>query len=198
MHMFVRQGIKAVRMDDIAQELGISKRTLYEMFGDKEQLLYLCLKHYLADINESAISKAKETSGNMLETILTVFFEMTRYNETNNRLFTNLRKFYPSVYNRIHCEQGEAGTKRFKKAIEECVNSGLLDNKTDIDLALTMLYYIATGIVARKDVILPEGVSAHEAFISIVLIFFRGLSTSEGLRIIDDFAASERFKDFID
>lgn len=39
MHMFVSQGIKSVRMDDIAQQLGVSKRTLYEMFGDKEGLL---------------------------------------------------------------------------------------------------------------------------------------------------------------
>ncbi|WP_303669866.1 TetR/AcrR family transcriptional regulator, partial [uncultured Alistipes sp.] len=35
MQMFVAQGIKAVRMDDIARQLGVSKRTLYEEFGDK-------------------------------------------------------------------------------------------------------------------------------------------------------------------
>ena len=45
--MFVASGIKAVRMDDIAQTLGVSKRTLYEMFGDKEELLYLCMTHFL-------------------------------------------------------------------------------------------------------------------------------------------------------
>ena len=39
MEMFVTQGIKSVRMDDIARQLSISKRTLYEMFGDKEELL---------------------------------------------------------------------------------------------------------------------------------------------------------------
>ena len=43
MHMFVSQGIKSVRMDDIAQQLGVSKRTLYELFGDKEGLLYLAM-----------------------------------------------------------------------------------------------------------------------------------------------------------
>ena len=37
MQMFVSQGIKSVRMDDIAQQLGVSKRTLYELFGDKER-----------------------------------------------------------------------------------------------------------------------------------------------------------------
>lgn len=46
MQMFVSQGIKSVRMDDIAQQLGVSKRTLYEMFGDKEGLLYLAMERY--------------------------------------------------------------------------------------------------------------------------------------------------------
>lgn len=40
MQIFLKQGIKAVRMDDIAQMMGISKRTLYELFGDKETLLF--------------------------------------------------------------------------------------------------------------------------------------------------------------
>jgi len=40
MRMFVSHGIRAVRMDDVAQQLGVSKRSLYELFGDKEGLLY--------------------------------------------------------------------------------------------------------------------------------------------------------------
>lgn len=46
MQMFVTQGIKSVRMDDIAQQLGVSKRTLYELFGDKEGLLYLAMERF--------------------------------------------------------------------------------------------------------------------------------------------------------
>ena len=44
--MFVAQGIKSVRMDDIAQQTGVSKRTLYELFGDKEGLLFLSMSNY--------------------------------------------------------------------------------------------------------------------------------------------------------
>ena len=40
MKAFLEQGIKAVKMDDVAQMLGISKRTLYEIYKDKEELLY--------------------------------------------------------------------------------------------------------------------------------------------------------------
>ena len=47
--MFVGQGIKAVRMDDIARHIGVSKRTIYEQFGDKEELLYQCLSYYVRE-----------------------------------------------------------------------------------------------------------------------------------------------------
>ena len=197
MQMFVRQGIKAVRMDDIAQELGVSKRTLYEMFGDKEELLYLCLKRHLTLVNEAVAEKARKAD-NMLESILIGFFEMTQYSETNNRIAGNLRKFYPEVHERLHRELGSSSTERFKRAIGQCVEKGLLDRKANIDLAITMLYYMAAGIVARKDVIMPEGLSVREAFLSVVILFFRGISTSEGLRIIDEFTSSDRYRRYIE
>ena len=192
MQMFVRQGIKAVRMDDIAQELGVSKRTLYELFGDKEELLYLCLRRHMTIVNEAVVEKARK-GGNMLEAVLIGFFGMTQYSETNSRIFGNLKRFYPEVHERLHRELGAIGTERFNRAIEQCVAQGLLDHKANIDLAITMLYYMASGIIARKDVIMPEGMSAREAFISVVIIFFRGISTAEGLQVIDRFAADNRY-----
>lgn len=196
MQMFVRQGIKSVRMDDIAQELGVSKRTLYELFGDKEELLYLCLRQHMSEVNESVAREARQADS-LLESILIGFLEMTKHSETNSRIAGNLRKFYPSVHERLHRELGEAGTMRFRTAIGECVKCGLLDENANIDLAITMLYYMATGIVARKDVLMPEGVSVREAFISVVILFFRGISTPEGMRIIDSFAAGDRFRAYM-
>lgn len=192
MSMFVRQGIKAVRMDDIAQELGVSKRTLYEMFGDKEELLYLCLERYTSLLNDH-IAQTGADARNCLEAILTELFEMTRYSETNHRIMGNLQKFYPTVHERLRSEVGRRDTERFKNAIQTCVRQGLLDEKVNIDFALTMLYYMARGVVTRKELILPEGISVREAFFGVVLMFFRGISTSEGMRIIDDFHKSERF-----
>jgi AcrR family transcriptional regulator len=48
MKAFALHGVRAVKMDDVAQSLSISKRTIYEMFGNKEQLLIEVLKTYKA------------------------------------------------------------------------------------------------------------------------------------------------------
>lgn len=191
--MFVSQGIKSVRMDDIAQSLGVSKRTLYELFGDKEELLYLCLSWYL-NVQHEEIVKVCAKADNNLEAVLIGFFEMTQYSETNNRIMTNLRKFYPTVFDRIHSCSGDGGTLRLKTSIQKCVNDGYLDGNFNIDLAITLLYYTAVGVIVRKDIVFPEGVSVREAFVQVVICFFRGIATEKGLRVIDDFYRSDRLK----
>ena len=70
--MFRQLGIKAVRMDDIAHNLGVSKRTLYELFEDKMNLLKLCMLHYYETRNSRINAKISECN-NVLESILTAF-----------------------------------------------------------------------------------------------------------------------------
>jgi len=97
MHMFVSQGIKSVRMDDIAQQLGVSKRTLYELFGDKEGLLYLAMDRYFEKkrIERAAVCAHAR---NVLEAMFMVLGGVMDNAEVIQRLLNNLRKFYPAVH----------------------------------------------------------------------------------------------------
>lgn len=81
MRMFVAQGIKAVRMDDIAQQLGVSKRTLYELFGDKEGLLHLAMTCYF-DRNRSHWAEVTREARNVLERMFLVLDDMLEHAET--------------------------------------------------------------------------------------------------------------------
>lgn len=92
MHMFVSQGIKSVRMDDIAQQLGVSKRTLYELFGDKEGLLYLAMDRYFEKkrIERAAVCAHAR---NVLEAMFMVLGGVMDNAEVIQRLLNNLRKF---------------------------------------------------------------------------------------------------------
>lgn len=59
MQLFKQKGIRAVKMDDIATEMGISKRTLYEIYSNKEDLLYECVKHDSEKMTNSCRSMPK-------------------------------------------------------------------------------------------------------------------------------------------
>ena len=72
MSLFVKHGIKKVKMDDVAAALTISKRTLYEVFTDKENLLLSGLK-MSRERSEKRMSKIVEENDNVMEIIIKVF-----------------------------------------------------------------------------------------------------------------------------
>ena len=186
MEMFVTQGIKSVRMDDIAQRLGISKRTLYELFGDKEGLLYLAMVCYF-ERNRLRWAELSTAAPNVLERLFLVLNDVMEHSETTSRMMENLRKFYPAVHERLMRVGSEKILADFRVLIEQGIADGLFIDNIDIELAITVLYYTASAITVRKDMILPEGISERSAFTQIVSTFFRGISTAEGARIIDGF-----------
>lgn len=186
MQMFISEGIKSVRMDDIAQQLGVSKRTLYELFGDKESLLYLSMEHFfeckrLERVHMSAGSK------NVLEAIFMVLGCVLDDSELIHRLLGNLRKFYPGVHERLLREGSVKSRRDMQEMLEQGIRDGLFVATINIDLAISVLYYTASAVTDRKDMLLPDGISEREAFGQIVSTFFRGISTPEGLCLIDDY-----------
>ena len=65
--LIARNGIRAVRVDEIAQTLGISKRTLYEMFADKDDLINACLDAMSSKQRERIATYRKQRSGSALQ-----------------------------------------------------------------------------------------------------------------------------------
>lgn len=72
MEAFTKLGIRCVRMDDIALSLSISKRTLYELFRDKENLLLEGLRMQQQQVNEAMIEVTTRTE-NVLEVIFAFY-----------------------------------------------------------------------------------------------------------------------------
>ena len=96
MEAFAQKGIRHVKMDDVAKELGISKRTLYEIFDKKEDLLYEGVKFYLGDRRTQMETKAQECK-NVMEIILQAYkLKVEEFRQTNPCFYTDLVK-YPKV-----------------------------------------------------------------------------------------------------
>ena len=186
MQMFVTQGIKSVRMDDIAQQLGVSKRTLYELFGDKEVLLYLAMDRYFEKTRLERSASCADAR-NVLEAMFMVLGGVMDNAEVIQRLMNNLRKFYPAVYQKMASEGAAKSRRDLKEMLELGIADGLFVETFNLELAISLLYYTASAITVRKDLMLPEGMPEREAFVQIVSNFFRGISTAKGLQLVDDY-----------
>ncbi len=189
--MFIAQGIKSVRMDDIASQMGISKRTLYEAVGDKERLLYMTVEA-LAERNDKRWLEIRASSENVLDALFKIITELSKGDDAFKRMMDTLRKFYPSVYQRWR-ERGAVQNRiKFVKMLEQGVSEGLFNSNFNFELAVSTIQYMGWGL-GNQEVQLPEDITRKEAFIQIVVTFFRGLSTPKGIEVIDRYVESINF-----
>lgn len=138
MALFKKHGVKSVKMDDIATEMGISKRTLYELYNNKEDLLYECVKNDKQQ-RMKQITDYAATADNEME-IMTFFvkLQLDDLGSTNPVFFTDILKYEKTVeyIKRNKIRQKKNGREFILKGIEQGylrkdVNYEILDRLSD-------------------------------------------------------------------
>lgn len=182
--MFVTQGVKAVRMDDIAQALSVSKRTLYELFGDKEELLYQSIRHFSMECRRRRLESAKSID-NELEVMLSSIRDMVSTAPEVRRVRRNMQRFYPAVFDRLNKDSQINSDNDLREWIERCIDKGYMTKTAKSEFVLKVLKESVQGIMVIDH---NEAVDSLE-LISMVsyslVIFIRGLCTKEGIDVID-------------
>lgn len=192
--MLSSEGIKSVRMDDIANSLRISKRTLYELFGDKDQLLYESLMFRDEQLHRAILRKTAGCS-NTLEAMLTAMRELNGgrngWADSEKRLMSNLRKFYPHIFERVQRDHAAHALEQLQGALNKCRDEGYLDPHADIG-QLTQLFFLTMGsLMCDSETVLPRGITLEEARSCMLINFLRGLSSTKGMEVIDEILARE-------
>lgn len=182
--MFMHQGIKAVRMDDIAHELSISKRTLYEIFSDKEELLYLAILHYTMQSRERRLESMARID-NDLEVMIYNLREMINQAPTISRVRRNLKRFYPKVFERLEADAQSRSMEDMRGWIKKCVVKGYFTATADCEFVVRVLRDSVQGIMVfdRDDV--HNSLEMISLMSYSLVIFIRGLCTVSGIEIID-------------
>ena len=192
--MIAELGVKSLRVDDLAHDLGVSKRTLYEMFGDKEELLYHSLK-FLFQKEADEVQQAVAESQSGIPALFDMFDAMMERGATRKRVMENLAKFYPMLYERVMTENRDYGLAVLRQRLLALVEEGLISEMVNIDLSVTMFYYTSMGLMRRNGrLVLPNGVTEQDAFRYTIVNFFRGIATLKGVEQIDEYLAEKTRK----
>ena len=182
--MFVEQGIKAVRMDDIAQELSVSKRTLYELFHDKEELIYQSICHYFQTERARRMQQIVEIE-NPLEVMVVNLRDMIDTAPVSGRIRRNIMRFYPSVYKRLTEDVQSESLDDLNRWVTGCIECGYFERNVKVKYAVDVLHHSVHGMLVNT---LNEERPSNELVSMMsysLLVFIRGLCTVEGQRIID-------------
>jgi len=182
--LFMRFGIRHVTMDDIANNLAISKRTLYEIFKDKNELISTCIQH-LTNLQETRYQKLKEESSNVLELMMKNMFDgIQALNKINPVFFSDLKKYYPIVWDQKHREHREKGMNNIHTQLRKGVNEGLFRKDIDINI-VAKLFHEQMNMIGDDQIFPRDEYNFTDLFKSMVINFVRGISTSKGIDLID-------------
>lgn len=193
--MFAEQGIKSIRMDDIAKSLGVSKRTLYELFEDKEELLYLSIRFMQSRRMAKMEAKLKENADSLAYLFESMELMMDN-KELHRRISCNLSKFYPKTFDRVRREAEAQSGQILYSLIEHYIDCGLIVPTVDVRLSVTILYYTANTLISTAgNMNLPDGVTLNEALGYTIVNFFRGIATLKGVQQIDEYLTNKKKKE---
>ena len=181
-------GIKSITMDDIAALLKISKRTLYEIFVDKETLLKECIL-YQHRYTQSALEELVAKSSNVLEVILICYkVSIETYPNTNYLFFEEIKK-YPRVYELI---------KQFKRKnnqvvidfLKSGVDQGIF--RDDINFAIIHMLLREQMDLLITSKVISQDFSFLEVYEAIIFTYLRGISTPMGAEKLEEFIKEYR------
>lgn len=189
--MFVRDGLRSIRMDDIAERLRVSKRTLYELFGDKQALIEECVMHYHRTVLER-VGQATRSVDNVLEETMLMLYVWDSQIEYSYKLKRDLRKFYPAILKRIEEKERSEGLPMFLAKLNEGVRQGLIIEYVDLDMAISTFERIVRSLMNDLDETPYDGdMSKLKLFRYVMAYFLRSISTERGMKIIDKYLKEE-------
>lgn len=187
MQAFKSHGIKSITMDDIAVSLGISKRTLYEVFANKEMLLEACILKEREDM-KAYVDEMLATSGHVLEVLLKLYLHsIERFHATHKSFFEDLKK-YPKVYELFKSDKKHDSAEAVS-FFKEGVKQGIF--RDDINFAIVnLLVHEQIELLLNTDIC--EKYSFLEVYESIMFTYLRGISTEKGARELEKFICEYR------
>ncbi len=179
--MFLSKGIKAVKMDDVANELSISKRTLYEIFSNKELLLLHCVMAIKEAREEHFKLFDKQGPHTEIEMILEFYrFQLRRSAVVSPNFIKELQK-YPAVVKWME-DSHESAKNEAKAFFEQGIANGYF--RKDVNYALIHEYSdIAIADAMEKGLMDKYGV--QEVFKNITMLYVRGFCTLKGIEELE-------------
>ncbi len=173
---FNRKGLKFT-MDDIAKELGMSKKTIYTVFEDKESL-FLAMVDYMFDhIKESENDVVANKELSTLEKIRKILGVMPEgYREVDFRQLYSLRDKYPVIYERVE-QRLKTGWETTILLLEQGMAEGVI-RKIHIPI-LKMMLEASVEQFFQRDILIQNQISYYDALDEVVDILVDGIARKE-------------------
>lgn len=181
--LFMQYGIRSVSMDDIANQLGMSKKTLYQYYADKDELVDAVVDGHISEIQRDCMSCRNEAKDAVHEVFITMEKIMEDFGNMNPMVLHDLEKFHFRSYQRFKDHQDKFLAKVIRDNIEWGIKEELYRPEIHVDVITK--FRLESMMIPFNIVLFPPG-KYNLASLSGIIIqhFVFGLATIKGHKLI--------------
>ena len=184
--LFLTLGFKSVTMDDIAEEMKISKKTIYTFFANKEALVQSVVFSMYSYITTN-LTQIREKASNPISELYEVkMFIMHQLKGEKTSPQHQLRKYYPNIHKELQKKQFDFMTKSVKKSLTKGVEMKLFRPSIDIDFISRMYFNGMVGI-KNVDMFPIEKYSPEQLMENYLDYHLRAIVTDNGMKLLSSY-----------
>ncbi len=189
--IFLRHGIRSVTMDDLARELGMSKKTIYNHFKDKDELV-IQIVTTLIERNQVACEVGRAKSETAIDAMMSISEFSTRlFTEIHSSVFYDLQKYYPEAWNIIKQYRlsfiSDQITQNIIRGQEEGLYNAELDPKIMAGIHLSIVSMLTDSNVFEV------GTNEYGALLEEIVLFqLRGIVNDKGRKLMSKYMKNNK------
>ncbi len=179
--LFMRYGIKSVTMDDVARELGISKKTLYQHIDNKDDLITRIIAQHIDDEKETIESITAQASDPIDQVVLIARHVIKKLRQVRPTTMFDLKKYYRDCWSMMDKFHLEYIYSVIRTNIEQGQSMGLYRDDCNPDI-IAKLYVGKTLLLTDEEMFPMQNYDRDELYAQYITYHLRGLVSEEGLK----------------
>ena len=181
--LFFRYGIKSLTMDDVAFELGISKKTLYQMVESKDDLVLKVLNHHISREKSNCLNLASNAANAIEEILVVLDTNSQELSQMRTNIINDLQKYHREGWLMIRNYHYEFVFQNIRDNIVRGRKEGLYRENFDVDIVSKL--HLATAFNIFDEQVFPEGsISRVILFKECMMHFLFGIVSPKGLNYL--------------
>jgi TetR/AcrR family transcriptional regulator, cholesterol catabolism regulator len=182
--LFFKYGIRSVSMDDLAKELGMSKKTIYVHFKDKDELLKAAMLAH--DEAEKEILKSfQQEATNAIDEMLRIAQYVERMlKQVSPTMLYDMQKYHREAWELMNKMHNEDIYKEILMNIERGIKEDLYRKDFNIDI-VSKIYVNTAANCANSDLFPPNQYNMNDIVQTNIMYHLRGIVTHKGLALLE-------------
>jgi TetR/AcrR family transcriptional regulator, cholesterol catabolism regulator len=183
--LFRQFGTRSITMDDIAERMGISKKTLYAHFTDKDDMVSQTISRFIEVVNEECLADRQKSRDAIEELFLVMDMIDRRLRNMNPVIMLDLHKFHTKAFQVFEEYQNNTLATLIRENMERGISEQLY--RPDIDIRILTQYRIHACMICFKPEVFPAGSDMNKVQRVLLENFLYGVASLKGYQLIEEY-----------